>query len=116
MFSFVILLLSCALAFLCGRREQGIVDLSLRQQLATYAQRRSKARLTPLDRTFWVALSRLWPHSKEALVILEPDTVVRWHRKDFRLYWRTLSKRGPGRPPISEEIQALRALFERVRP
>ena len=33
--------------------------------------------------------------------------MVRWHRKGFRLYWRTISKRGPGRPPISEEVQAL---------
>jgi hypothetical protein len=40
-------------------------------------------------------------------VIVKPDTVIRWHRKGFRLYWRSISKRGPGRPPISEEAQAL---------
>ena len=106
--NFVTLLLSCALAFFRGRREQAIVELALRQQLATYAQKRSKPKLTPLDRAFWVALSRLWPRWKEALVIVKPDTVVRWHRKGFRLYWRAISKRGPaGRPPISEEVQAL---------
>ncbi len=33
--------------------------------------------------------------------------MIRWHRKGFRLYWRAISKRGPGRPPISEEVQAL---------
>jgi hypothetical protein len=101
------LLLRCTLAFLRSRNEQVIVELALRQQLATYAQQRSKPRLTQLDRAFWVALSRLWPHWKEALVIVKPDTVARWHRKGFRLYWRTISKRGPGRPPISEELQAL---------
>lgn len=105
--SFVTLLVFSGLAFLRGRREQVIVEVALRQQLATYARQRSKPRLTPLDRAFWVALSRLWPRWKEALVIVQPDTVVRWHRKGFRLYWRTLSKCGPGRPPISEEIQAL---------
>ena len=105
--SFVTLLVFSGLAFLRGRREQGIVEVALRQQLATYARQRSKPRLTPLDRAFWVALSRLWPRWKEALVIVQPDTVVHWHRKGFRLYWRTLSKCGPGRPPISEEIQAL---------
>ena len=105
--SFVTLLVFSGLAFLRGRREQVIVEVALRQQLATYARQRSKPRLTPLDRAFWVALSRLWPRWKEALVIVQPDTVVRWHRKGFRLYWRTLSKCGPGRPPISEEMQAL---------
>ncbi len=40
-------------------------------------------------------------------MIVKPDTVIRWHRKGFRLYWRSISKRGPGRPPISEELQAL---------
>ena len=105
--SFVTLLVFSGLAFLRGRREQVIVEVALRQQLATYARQRSKPRLTPLDRAFWVALSRLWPRWKEALVIVQPDTVVRWHRKGFRLYWRAISKCGPGRPPISEEMQAL---------
>jgi transposase InsO family protein len=104
---FATLLLRCVLAFFRGRSEQAIVELALRQQLATYAQTRSKPRLTPLDRAFWIALSRFWPRWKDALVIVKPDTVVRWHRKGFRLYWRTISKRGPGRPPISEEVQAL---------
>ena len=44
---------------------------------------------------------------KEVLVIVKPDTVVRWHHKGFRLYWRWISKRGPGRPRVSKEVQAL---------
>ena len=100
-------LLRCSLAFFRSRRNQAIVELALRQQLATYAQTRSKPRLTHLDRAFWVALFRLWPRWKDTLVIVKPDTVVRWHRKGFRLYWRSISKRGPGRPPISEEVRAL---------
>ena len=83
------------------------MELALRQQLGTYARKRSKPKLTPLDRTFWVAVSSVWPRWKEALVIVKPDTVVGWHRKGFRLYWRAISRRGPGRPPISEEIRAL---------
>jgi transposase InsO family protein len=104
---FAMLLLRCVPAFLRSRREQAIVELALRQQLGTYAQKRSKPRLTSLDRSFWVALSSFWPRWKEALVIVTPDTVVRWHRKGFRLYWRAISKRGPGRPPVSEEVRAL---------
>ena len=97
--NFATLLLHCSLAFVRGRGEQAIVELALRQQLATYAQKRSKPRLTPLDRVFWVALFRFWPGWKDALVIVKPDTVIRWHRQGFRLYWGTLLKRGPGRPP-----------------
>ena len=100
-------LLRCALAFFRSRNEQAIVELALRQQLATYAQKQTRPALSPLDRAFWVALFRFWPRWKDTLVIVKPDTVVRWHRKGFRLYWRSISKRGPGRPPISEELKAL---------
>jgi transposase InsO family protein len=85
----------------------GIGELALRQQLATYAQKQTKPALSPLDRAFWVALFRFWPHWRDTLVIVKPDTVIRWHRKGFRLYWRAISKRGPGRPPIPEELKAL---------
>ncbi len=90
-----------------------IVELALRQQLATYEQEKPKPRLTPLDRAFWVTLSRLWPRWKQALVIVQPYTVVRWHRKgeeaklQSRLYWRWISRPGPGRPVISPEVRAL---------
>ena len=100
-------LLRCAVAFFRSRNEQAIVELALRQQLATYAQKQTRPALSPLDRAFWVALFRFWPRWKDTLVIVKPDTVVRWHRKGFRLYWRSISKRGPGRPPISEELKAL---------
>jgi len=100
-------LLRCCAAFFRSRNQQAVVELALRQQLATYAQTGSKPRLTPLDRTFWVVLFRFWSHWRDTLVIVKPDTVIRWHRKGFRLYWRAISKRGPGRPPISEELKVL---------
>ncbi|MEE8165177.1 MAG: integrase core domain-containing protein [Myxococcota bacterium] len=103
----VMLLLRCILAFFRSRKEQAIVELALRQQLATYAQKKPRPQITPVDRAFWVFLSRIWSGWKEALVIVQPETVVRWHRKGFRLYWRSISKRGPGRPPIPFEVQAL---------
>jgi hypothetical protein len=111
---FATLLLRCVLAFFRTRQEQAIVELALRQQLAAYAQRRPKPRLTSLDRAFWVALQRLWPRWKEALVIGKPETVARWHCKGFRLYWRTLSRRGPGRPRVPQEARELirRLAFE----
>jgi transposase InsO family protein len=60
-----------------------------------------------LDRAFWIALARVWPRWKQALVVVKPDTVVRWHREGFRRYWRWISTPGPGRPPISEEVKDL---------
>ncbi len=97
----------CCIAFCRTRNQQALVEQALRQQLATYAQAGRKPRLTPLDRALWVGLSRFWFGWKDVLVIVKPDTVVRWHRKGFRLYWRWRSKRGPGRPRISMEVQSL---------
>ena len=99
--------LHCIPAFFRNRSKQAIVELALRQQLATYSQKGRRPRIAPADRTFWVFLSQLWSGWKETLVIVQPATVVRWHRKGFRLYWRSISKRGPGRPPIPVEVQAL---------
>jgi transposase InsO family protein len=99
--------LRCFPAFFRGQKKQALVELALRQQLATYSQMGPKPRIAPADRAFWVFLSQIWSGWKDALVIVQPDTVVRWHRKGFRLSWRAISKRGPGRPPIPVEVQAL---------
>ena len=80
-------LLRCTLAFFRSRNAQAIVELALRQQLATYAQKRSKPRLTPLDRALplWAALSRFWPRWKEVLVIVKPDTIEARPSPDARI-------------------------------
>jgi len=103
-------------AFFRNRTDQAMVELALRQQLATYVYKGSKPRITSIDRAFWVAMFRLWPRWKDVLCIVQPDTVVRWHRKGFRLYWRALSKPGPGRPPISQELQTLILRFATENP
>jgi len=95
------------LALLRSRQDQALVELALRQQLEVYARRQRRPRLSPLDRAFWVALVRFWPRWKKALVIVQPDTVVRWHREGFRHYWRSISIRGPGRPRLSQETRDL---------
>jgi hypothetical protein len=61
LFNLMLALLRHGLAFFRSRSEQAIVELALRQQLATYGQIRSKPKLTPLDRAFWIALFRFWP-------------------------------------------------------
>ena len=83
-------------------------NLALRQQLAILNQRKKRPKLRPRDRVFWVWLSSIWPTWRDVLVIVQPETVIRWHRQGFRLYWRWQSRRkATGRPEIDPEARAL---------
>ena len=70
------------------RRRAGLAaeNLALRQQLAVLEHKSKRPRLRKRDRIFWVWLSRLWAGWRSVVVIVQPDTVVRWHRDGFRLY------------------------------
>src|SRR3977135_2222532 len=59
------------------------------------------------DRWFFVQLYRWFPAILPALMIIGPDTLVRWHRAGFRRYWRWRSRSPGGRPPIEAELRAL---------
>ena len=107
--------LRSVLALFRSRGRQALIELALRQQLAVYSQRH-KPRLRQVDRAFWIALRRLWPHWREVLVSVKPDTVVRWHREGFRIYWRWISKRGPGRPRLPAEVRELIRRFALEKP
>ena len=63
-------------------------NLALRQQLAVLNRSAKRPRLRQQDRIFWVWICKLWRGWRSALVVVQPDTVVRWHRRGFRLYWR----------------------------
>ena len=83
-------------------------NLALRQQLAILEHNSKRPRLRKPDRIFWAWLSRLWPNWRSALLIVQPETVVRWHQQGFKLYWRWKSQsRKPGRPKIDAEIRKL---------
>jgi hypothetical protein len=64
-------------------------------------------RLTNGDRLLLVWLFRLWPGVLRSLMILRPETVVRWHRQGWRAYWRWRSRAQPGRPRTSADVRAL---------
>jgi putative transposase len=73
-----------------------------------YKRTVTRPSLRRIDRLFWVGLARVWAGWKQSLVIVTPDTVLRWQRRRFREYWTQLSRRPTGgRPPLDAEIQAL---------
>jgi hypothetical protein len=85
--------------FLCGgHRQVALENLALRQQLAVYKRTASRPKLRTRDRLFWIWLSRVWTGWRDALVIVAPDTVLRWRRRRFREHWTKLSGRTRGRP------------------
>ena len=91
-----------------SRADLILENLALRQQLAVLANRRPRPRLSGTDRVFWRALRRWWPRWREVLVIVEPATVIRWHREGFRRYWTWKSRhRNVGRPSTKAEIRVL---------
>jgi len=95
-------------AMLILKIHLAVENLALRQQLAVCKQSVKRPKLRPRDRVFWVWLSRLWPNWRSALAIVQPESVIRWHRLGFKLYWRWKSRAGqPGRPPIEREIRDL---------
>src|SRR5215472_6334863 len=91
------------------RRSLLLENLVLRQQLAILKRRHPRPRLGRLDKLFWVLIHRCWSCWKQALVVVTPETVVRWHRAGFRLYWRFISKvkKPIGRRHISKEFRQL---------
>lgn len=99
------------MVWLFGKDHRGVVleNLALRQQLSIYKRKHKRPRFVDRDRWFWVTLSVLWKDWRRALVVVHPDTVVRWQRERFRRYWYHLSKRPgkTGRPPISLQIRRL---------
>jgi len=104
--------------FLCGgHRHLALENLALRQQLAVYKRTANRPKLRRSDRLFWIWLARGWAGWKDALVIVAPDTVLRWQRRRFRDYWTKLSGRPPkGRPPVNAEIKALVAQMAAANP
>ena len=80
----------------------------LRHQLNVLGRRvPTKPRLTVADRLLFVWLYRLFPSVLNAVTIVQPETIIRWHRVGFRLYWRWKSRSRGGRPKIPIEIRRL---------
>jgi putative transposase len=103
------LLLTSFLRCFRTRRSLLLENLVLRQQLAVFKRKRARPRLNALDRFLWILARRFWSGWKQALIVVSPETVVRWHRAGFALYWRAISgvRRMIGRKRISKEFRGL---------
>src|ERR1700730_15421680 len=76
-------------------------NLALRHQLHVLRRQRPgrPPRLFAIDRLLWIWLYRLWPRCLELMVLVNPATVIQWHRQGSRLFWRWRSR--SGRPAVS---------------
>lgn len=90
-----------------SRSELALENLALRQQLAVFREKRPSPRLARGDRLFWVFLQRFWQGWRRPLCLVQPATVVKWHRMGFRLFWRWKSRSRVGRPRATPELRAL---------
>src|SRR5467141_4101057 len=103
------LLFGAILRVFLTRRMLLLENLALRQQLAALKRRDARPRLAVFDKLFWVMARRFWSGWKQALIVVNPETVVQWHRAGFRLYWKLISKvrRPIGRRPTPKEVREL---------
>lgn len=103
------LLIRAILCLFRSRRSLILENLALRQQLTTLRRKRPRPRLSASEKLFWVLARRFWSGWKQALIVVSPETVVRWHRAGFSLYWCVLSRARHvvGRKRISKEIRDL---------
>jgi putative transposase len=90
-----------------GHHDVVLENMALRQQLRIL-QRAARPRLRAHDRMFWVLLARSWRSWRSSLVVVQPDTVIRWHREWLRRRWARCSGRNrAGRPPLDPELRRL---------
>jgi hypothetical protein len=72
--------------------------------------------LKAIDRLIFVCLYRLFPSLIDASIVFKPETLLRWHLRGFRLFWRWKSRRRVGRPALSADIRSLVRRISRVNP
>jgi putative transposase len=105
------------LASLARDRQALLVEnLLLRHQLAVTLRSRPRPQLRSRDRLLWVVARRLCPAWRQHLMLVSPETVIRWHRRGWRLFWTWRSRQPGGRPRLDAEVRDLIATMSRDNP
>ncbi len=89
-----------------GDAAKDLEILVLRQQLAVLRRQVPRPKLEPADRALLAAISRALPRSRWSCFLVTPETLLRWHRRLIAGAW-TYPRRGPGRPPLDQDVQEL---------
>jgi hypothetical protein len=100
-----------------SRRRLEAEDLFLRHQLSIALRRAPpRLRLRGSDRALLVWMTRLWPSLLGAAKIVQPETILRWHRAGFKAFWRWKSRKRVGRPKIDRALRGLIGRMSRENP
>ena len=78
--------------------------IMLTKQLEIYQRSDPKLKITGSDRIFFSIIKDIFSNWRDRMFIVKPDTVIKWHKKAFRIYWQWKSKPKNGRPMINKEI------------
>ena len=118
MITYFLLLCSALRHTLSSRQHLVLENLALRQQLAVLSRQSRRPRLEPGDRLFWSFLSRLWSRWRSAVILVQPETVIRWQRTAWRRYWIWKSRHSgsPGRSRVPKEVRELIRRVARENP
>src|SRR5437764_11662752 len=117
MLEYLLLLLSLIRAAVRDREALVAENLLLRHQLAVLTRpTRKRPRLRVRDKLFWVVVRALRRDWRRHLVVVRPESVIRWHRQAWRLFWRWRSRGPIGRPRLSAEVRQLIATMAQENP
>jgi putative transposase len=117
MLEYLFLLLSLMRATMRDREALVAENLLLRHQLAVLTRpTRKRPRLRARDKLFWVVVRALRRDWRRQLVLVRPESVIRWHRQAWRLLWRWRSRGPIGRPRLSAEVRELIVTMARDNP
>ena len=104
------LILECLKLLFRSKHDIALENLALRQQLVVQHRSINRPKIKNSDRIFWIWLSRFWDNWRSSLIIVKPPTVIGWHKRGFKSYWKRKSRR-VGRPTIDwEMIKLIRKL------
>jgi len=113
----LLLILRTFISALRSHRALALENLALRHQLDILGRNSKRPNLANRDRILWIILSRLWADWRKSLVVVKPETVIRWHKRGFRMYWRWKCRpKWPGRRKVPKDIRYLIRTMSKANP